>query len=58
MGHSNILVSQRYVHPTPERIEAAFAGLDAYNRERAKAAEEQAKKKTEAAESKTLAQTA
>src|SRR5215831_12048398 len=26
MGHSNILVSQRYVHPTPGRVEIAFAG--------------------------------
>src|SRR5262249_41037085 len=40
MGHSNILVSQRYVHPTHERVETAFAGLDAYNQERARAAKE------------------
>jgi len=57
MGHSNILVSQRYVHPTPERVETAFAGLDAYNQERAKAAKEKAEKET-AANTKTLAQTA
>ena len=31
MGHSSILISQRYVQPTPERIENAFAQLDAYN---------------------------
>jgi len=30
-GHSSILVSQRYVHPTPERLESAFAALEAYN---------------------------
>jgi integrase len=53
MGHSNIQISARYVHPTPERLELAFAGLDAYNQERAKAAEEKAQQ-----EAKTLAQTA
>jgi integrase len=57
MGHSNILVSQRYVHPTPERLETAFAGLDAYNQERAKAAKEKAEKEA-TGEAKTLAQTA
>jgi len=30
-GHSGIVVSQRYVHPTPERLESAFAALEAYN---------------------------
>src|SRR5215813_13592800 len=30
-GHSSILVSQRYVHPTPERVEDAFARLERYN---------------------------
>ncbi len=30
-GHSNILISQRYVHPTPERVEKAFAQLEEYN---------------------------
>jgi integrase len=30
-GHSSILISQRYVHPTPERIEGAFTMLAAYN---------------------------
>jgi len=30
-GHSSILVSQRYVHPTPERIETAFTALESYN---------------------------
>jgi len=30
-GHSSIVVSQRYVHPTPERLENAFAALEAYN---------------------------
>src|SRR5215471_7935226 len=57
MGHSNILVSHRYVHPTPERLETAFAGLDAYNQERAKAAKEKAEKQA-ADNTKTLAQTA
>jgi integrase len=30
-GHSSVLISQRYVHPTPERIEGAFTMLEAYN---------------------------
>ena len=30
-GHSSITISQRYVHPTPERVEQAFAQLEAYN---------------------------
>jgi integrase len=30
-GHSSILTSQKYVHPTPERIEGAFTQLEAYN---------------------------
>ena len=36
-GHSSILISERYVHPTPERLESALAGLDAYNQKRAAA---------------------
>jgi hypothetical protein len=31
-GHSSILVSQRYVHPTEERIEDAIFRLDGYNK--------------------------
>ena len=30
-GHSSILVSTKYVHPTPERIEGAFTALEQYN---------------------------
>jgi len=30
-GHASILVSQRYVHPTPERLEDAFVRLERYN---------------------------
>lgn len=30
-GHASILVSQRYVHPTPERLEDAFVRLEHYN---------------------------
>jgi hypothetical protein len=30
-GHGSVLVSQRYVHPTPERIEGAFAALESYS---------------------------
>jgi len=40
-GHASILVSQRYVHPTPERLEDAFAKLEVYNQ--AKVAEQKAK---------------
>ena len=49
MGHSNILVSQRYVHPTPERLETAFANLDTYNQQRrARAQKNGARKKPKA----------
>jgi site-specific recombinase XerD len=30
-GHSSIVTSQRYVHPTPERVEDAVTRLEAYN---------------------------
>jgi hypothetical protein len=30
-GHSTITISQRYVHPTEERIEDAFSRLERYN---------------------------
>jgi len=30
-GHSSITMNQRYVHPTPERMEDAFARLETYN---------------------------
>ena len=35
-GHSSILMSQRYVHPTPERVEDAVFRLDEYNQRKAK----------------------
>jgi integrase len=35
-GHSSILISQRYVHSTPERIEGAFTLLEAYNSRKTK----------------------
>jgi len=31
MGHSSIMVSQRYVHPTPEALERAVERLEAVN---------------------------
>jgi integrase len=40
-GHSSILISQRYVHPTPERIEGAFALLESYNSQKAKELKEE-----------------
>lgn len=30
-GHSSITISQRYVHPSPESVERAFARLEASN---------------------------
>jgi hypothetical protein len=30
-GHSSVMVSQRYVHPSPESLEGAFERLDALN---------------------------
>jgi hypothetical protein len=30
-GHSSILVSQKYFHPTPERIDSALSALENYN---------------------------
>jgi len=39
-GHSSILISQRYVHPTPERIEGAFTLLEAYNQRKTKEIEQ------------------
>jgi integrase len=30
-GHSSIIMSQRYVHPTPERVEDALSRLQIYN---------------------------
>jgi len=44
-GHSSIIVSQKYVHPTPERLEEAFSRLESYNE--TKNAEMKAKHKTE-----------
>lgn len=31
-GHASVTMSQRYVHPTPERLESALENLEAYNR--------------------------
>ena len=31
MGHSSVVVSQKYVHPTPEAMERAFERLNAAN---------------------------
>jgi hypothetical protein len=42
-GHSSIVVSQKYVHPTPERLEDAFSRLESYNE--SKIAEMKAKQK-------------
>jgi len=34
MGHSNVTVSQRYVHPSPESLELAFERLTVLNRQK------------------------
>jgi hypothetical protein len=31
MGHSNVTVSQRYVHPSPEAVELAFGRMISLN---------------------------
>jgi integrase len=31
-GHSSIVVSQRYVHPTPARLESSIGQLEAYTK--------------------------
>ncbi len=38
-GHSTITMTQRYVHPTPERVEESFARLQEYNRTKRGASE-------------------
>jgi len=35
MGHSNVTVSQRYVHPSPQSIELAYERLTALNLQKA-----------------------
>jgi len=38
-GHSSILISQRYVHPTPEKLERAFTALELYNEQKRREAD-------------------
>jgi integrase len=38
-GHSSILMSQRYVHPSDERLESAFARLETYNQSKVNVAQ-------------------
>jgi integrase len=40
-GHSSVLVSQKYVHPTAGRIEDAFTALEAYNAKKEKELKEE-----------------
>jgi hypothetical protein len=40
-GHSSILTSQRYVHPTEERTEGAFTRLESYNAQKGKELEQE-----------------
>ncbi|MCI0721077.1 MAG: tyrosine-type recombinase/integrase [Acidobacteria bacterium] len=44
MGHSSVVVSQKYVHPTPARLESAWRQLEARNRSEAKRALQRASK--------------
>ena len=46
-GHSTITVSQRYVHPTPERVEDAFSRLERYNARKAEELEKKRKAERE-----------
>ncbi len=38
-GHSNVVVSQRYIHPSPESVERAFQRLEVLNGKGSEAAE-------------------
>jgi integrase len=42
-GHSSVIVSQRYVHPTPEGMERAFQRLETLNAAKFEQAEAEAK---------------
>jgi len=30
-GHSSVIISEKYIHPTPESLERAFERLEEYN---------------------------
>lgn len=55
-GHSTVIVSQRYIHPSPESVERAFERLEALNGEGSKAAENAPKLLTVPTGVTTLAQ--
>ena len=55
MGHSSVVVSQQYVHPTPARLESAWRQLDARNKSQAKRAMEKAAKAQRRRYSRTTA---
>jgi len=48
-GHSSVTVSQRYVHPTPERMERAFERLQKLNAVKFEQAEAEVKAEAAAA---------
>jgi integrase len=48
-GHASILDSQRYVHPTLERLEDAFVRLERYNAVKEEQRKAEDKKKADAA---------
>jgi integrase len=33
-GHSSITISQRYIHPSDAKLEAAFTALEAFNQKK------------------------
>lgn len=55
MGHSSVVVSQKYVHPTPARLESAWRQLDARNKSQARRAMQKAAKARRGRASRTAA---
>lgn len=56
MRHSNVTISQKYVHPTPEAMERAFERLEALNQKAVAGLAESEKRKLPATISATLAE--
>ena len=54
MGHSSVMVSQKYVHPTPEGMERAFERLEALNQKAVASLAEGKKRRLLAAVSATV----
>jgi integrase len=54
-GHSSVIVSEKYIHPTPESMERAFERLEGYNAQAAKSLPEGQKMLEAATVSATVA---